>query len=373
MDRELKNAADELGLESACWRFSRGEQGDGREFNELLELIKTFRPEMILTVNHLGFDVGGLLDDIFTRLELPVASWFVDSPPFILKDHRPGPLVRAFSWDRDYLGWLTEHGFRHAHYLPLAADSTVFRPVDNVDGCPRRVSFVGDSLTAATDKFLKKLGFLSPLDLPAGFLDQVDAASEKFLASLSFTPDQAELEKLGKKLSLALNDNALTDLAALLTWRASRLKRLKTLAAFQADVLTVAGDPCWAGLLDPPPRELLPPLNYYDGLAAFYQNSLVNLNITSAQMKSGLNQRVFDVPACGAFLLNDDQRQLADMFEIGREAVVYHNLEEAVALAGWYERHDKARREIADAGCRRVRSQHLYRHRLAEVLKLMRE
>lgn len=371
LDRELQNAAAELGLETATWTFQRRLIGDGREFNDLLSLVKRFRPEMVLTVNHLGFDAEGLLEDVFTRLNLPVATWFVDSPVFILKDYRPGPLVSAFTWDSDYCGWLAQKGFGAVHYLPLAADNTFFSSSAAASAGALKVSFVGDSLTAATGKFLRKI-FPLPDLLPDGFMASVDLAAESFLCGSELWPGPALLDPIVHKWALSFSGDRLNDLAALMTWRASRIKRLKTLAAFTPEKsLVVAGDEHWADLLKLPQGAWRPPIDYYAGLADFYRRSLINLNITSAQMKSGLNQRVFDVPACGAFLLSDDQGQLPGLFEPGREVTVYQDPAEAVSLSDWYEAHDGQRQEIAAAARKRVLSQHLYRHRLREMLELM--
>lgn len=371
LDREIQNAAAELGLETAAWNFQRRLAGDGREFSDLLNLVKRFRPEMILTVNHLGFDAEGLLEDAFTRLNLPVATWFVDSPVFILKDYRPGPLVSAFTWDSDYRGWLEQKGFGAVHYLPLAADNTFFKPSAAVSAGAFKVSFVGDSLTEATEKYLKKI--FPPTGLaPNDFMASVDLAAEKFLCDPTLLPGPELLNSIARKVNIYWSGERFNDLAALITWRASRIKRLKTLAAFNPQILTVAGDEHWRELLKLPQGAWRPPVDYYAGLADFYRRSRVNLNITSGQMKSGLNQRVFDVPACGAFLLSDNQGQLPGLFEPGREALIYQDPDEAVSLSNWYKEHDRQREKIAAAAHKRVLARHLYRHRLREILELMR-
>jgi spore maturation protein CgeB len=368
LEKELARAARALGLETAVWSFPRTLTAQGENFRELLAIIKNFRPDLALTVNHLGFDAEGLLDDLFTRLGLPAASWFVDSPVFILGARPPSPLVSAFTWDRDYLDFLKARGFSRIRHLPLAADEELFRPGPAAP-IRRPVAFVGDSLTAATEKYLGKLAVPGPAR--PSFLAAIDARAEAFLADRALLPDPEPLARLAKARGLAGRPEFLTDLQALVTWRASRSWRLRILRGQAPGLLHAAGDRGWRELLNLPPDRLSPPLDYYDGLAAYYQTSAVNLNITSAQMKTGLNQRVFDVPAAGAFLLTDRRDQLFDLFEDGREVATYESPEEAARLAAWFAERPEAREKIARAARTRVLGAHLYRHRLAELLAVM--
>ena len=62
----------------------------GEDFiKRLLLLLVEAKPDFLLTINHLGFDVEGKLTSLLTELKLPFASWFVDSPTYILyRDNR---------------------------------------------------------------------------------------------------------------------------------------------------------------------------------------------------------------------------------------------------------------------------------------------
>ena len=369
LDRELGRAAEALGHATAVWRFQRGMTGNGREFKELLGLIKSFRPDLVITVNHLGFDAEGIMDDLFTRLKLPVASWFVDSPVFILGDQKPSPYVSVFSWDRDYLPVLRDKGFSRVAYLPLATDENVFQTRPEPGPPSRGVAFVGDSLNAATGKYLGKMGLRPDSASTRDFLARADGLAQDFLSTGNLLPDSGKLRRLADEFGLTLNPVQYESLAALITWRASRAWRVRVLAALKGLDLTVAGDDGWAALLDLAPEKIRPQLDYYTELAPFYQTSAVNLNITSAQMKTGLNQRVFDVPAAGGFLLTDYRSQIEEVFEPGREVITYQSPRQAAELAAWYLNHPEGGREITAAARRRVLAGHLYRHRLAELIR----
>ena len=84
----------------------------------------------------------------------------------------------------------------------------------------------------------------------------------------------------------------------------------------------IRGDAGWKGLVGGAFR-LAPPLDYHKELPAFYNACTVNFNATNLQMGKAVNQRVFDVPACGAFLLTDHQESVEGLFEVGKEVVTY--------------------------------------------------
>ncbi len=134
---------------------------------------------------------------------------------------------------------------------------------------------------------------------------------------------------------------------------------------------TVVGDEGWRAGAESGLFRFHPVLDYYTQLPFFYPVCRINLNITSLQMKTGLNQRVFDAPACGAFLLIEARPQLEIHFEPGREVAAYQDKEEALDLARYYLDHEAARLEVIRQARRRVLDQHTYRHRLAEMTKLM--
>ena len=358
LGREIQAAVRLLGSPLAVWTAKLGARADGSDYARLLAQIKDFRPEMVLTVNHLGFDAEGLLAESLNRLGIPMASWFVDCPFFILgAAKRPKGDFFAFSWDSDYLELLKSLGYGPVSHLPLASDPSVFVPAQSGQGPDARpvVAFVGDSLSAATDKYLALSG-LGPEALPLA-----DSLAADFLENRRLIPGP----DFGG-LDAGLSHEARLNLAALITWRASRLRRLEILRAIPKDLLEINGDADWLRLL--PGVRCLPRLDYYATLPSRYRSAAVNLNVTSAQMKNGLNQRVFDVPACRAFLLTDHRAQLFDLFEPD-EVVTYRDAADAAEKARFYLARPHLRDKMAAKAHRRVLAEHLYSHRLAKLAK----
>ncbi|MDR1577458.1 MAG: glycosyltransferase [Deltaproteobacteria bacterium] len=325
---------------------------EGERFKTLLMELKQFQPELVITVNHLGLDEDGIVASVFQRLGVPIASWFVDSPVYIL---RPGPQsdVFVFSWDADYVEWLKLQGFGQVDYLPLATDPAWFAP--QTAEIVRGVAFVGDSLAAATDKYLAQSG------LTKQHLPQVDHLAKNFLKNADLIPNRltsilAEREKLTYAQTRAL--------WALVTWRASRLSRQKVLKG--VDNLVIRGDEGWRELL--PTANLSGGLDYYQELAPFYRSSAINLNVTSSQMKNGVNQRIFDVPAAGGFLLTDAKNQLSDLFAPD-EIATYQSPAEARSLVESYLKRPRERQTLIQKAQARIFGEHQYVHRLEKIFQ----
>lgn len=99
---------------------------------------------------------------------------------------------------------------------------------------------------------------------------------------------------------------------------------------------------------------------------------LIHLDLPEADCEHGISPRAFEVAAAGGFLLSYFRPELAELFEIGRECDVFRNEAELLEKVRYYVAHPQRAAEIAQAGQRRTLRDHLYSHRLAAILKLIR-
>ncbi len=335
----------------------------------LRETASDFRPDAILTVNHLGVDREGVLMSLARDLKLPLVSWFVDNPEFILplfpRPDAENTLI--LTWDADSLDAVRAMGFTKTGWLPLGADPERFCP--GRPGRPEwraRVSFVGNSMLTKT---ARRLAAAHPgpalLTAFASLAGAFAASGERNVRSFVAAKRPqllAELDELGLERRTAYE--------TAVVWRATLDYRLACVLATLPFSPLIAGDPGWGDLLhDRQGFRLHPEIGYYKELPGFYPQSDVNFNCTSVQMKGAVNQRVFDVPASGAFLLTDRRAQLEAMFEPGREVAIYSSPEEAAELLARYLADDALRARMAQAGRARVLAEHTYEHRLAALLQ----
>ncbi len=374
LTREVFQAARALGHNVRYLSLADKEIGDEDSIRRLLKETVQFRPDFILTTNHLGFDIGRVMTELLTGMKMPFASWFVDSPVFILGHAQKNlsAYCTIFLWDETYVQDVKTLGFERVHYLPLATDENVFR---TLNGRPNPLAhlaceagFVGDSMAGPVERNEKKLG------IDTGVYPSIEKAAREFITS----SDRSPRRMMAKNGLLEMVEterwpaDKILDLEGLVTWWATKLYRLELVRSLAPLNPTVIGDKGWRDLLDPGSFKLHPSLDYYEQLPWFYPVCGINLNATSLQMKTGLNQRIFDVPACGAFLLTDYREQIEGLFEVGREVVCYRDPEEAFELADFYRKHDRERRAVAERGHLRILSEHTYRCRLGRLIEQMR-
>jgi len=78
--------------------------------------------------------------------------------------------------------------------------------------------------------------------------------------------------------------------------------------------------------------------------------------------------RVFEILACGAFQLCDDQRDVFALFQDGRDLVKFTDGRDLVAKVQYYLAHPQERIAIATQGRKTVLSRHTYQDRVKELL-----
>jgi len=156
----------------------------------------------------------------------------------------------------------------------------------------------------------------------------------------------------------------------LLTWEATRQYRADCVRELMPFAPLLVGDAGWKSIFrrEKRPWFLHPEVSYYDGLPFIYPFSDINFNCTSKQMKGAVNQRVFDVPATGGFVLTDWREQMDQLFEPDREMVFYRTPQEIGELVHRYLKHPGDRKRVAKAGRRRVLGEHTWAHRVRTLL-----
>lgn len=85
----------------------------------------------------------------------------------------------------------------------------------------------------------------------------------------------------------------------------------------------------------------------------------------------GLNARIFEVPACGSFLLTGDAPDVEKYYIPNKEIVIYTNFAELIDKAKFYLDHEREREKIANAGYMRTIREHTYERRLKHIFNKM--
>ncbi|MDW8029331.1 MAG: glycosyltransferase, partial [Armatimonadota bacterium] len=97
------------------------------------------------------------------------------------------------------------------------------------------------------------------------------------------------------------------------------------------------------------------------------------LNFQPTQLITGVNYKTHEIAGCGAFQLTDFKPELPEMYELGKEIVCFHSLDELKELIDYYLRHDSERRRIAEAAQLRAYSNHTLEKRAKKLMEILRK
>lgn len=375
---EIMTAFDRLGVAYRYLDTGGDELDKDAYISAVTKAIRELRPDFVLTVNHLGVDHEGILTGLLSDHDIPLASWFVDNPALALALYAQPAARRTaiFTWDADNLEPLRRDGFEHVFYLPLATDEQRFipRPKAALNHPWRaRVSFVGNSMVLKTRARLEFAHPSSRLLAAVPELARGFGAHQEWSVRAYLFAQHPELADAFAALATPQRQLAFE---TAVIWESTRQYRRTCLEKLMEFNPAIVGDEGWLETFPGPlcagRWRRIPELAYYDELPLFYPLTAINFNCTSLQMKGAVNQRVFDVPACGAFLLTDHRVQMERLFEPGREVVFYIDPEEIPDMVRHYLAHPQERRAVAQAARVRVLAEHTYVHRMGQLLGLMR-
>ncbi|SDN23479.1 spore maturation protein CgeB [Desulfonauticus submarinus] len=370
---EVITACKRLDYDYYLLHLPNQEIGSEEFVKYFLQAVITFKPDFVLTINHLGVDKEGILIDLLEKMELPLASWFVDNPHLILYMYNKvkSDFTVIFTWDKDNIKVLKEKGFDKVFYLPLATDVQRFNPKNNSkirSRLIRDVSFVGNSMFFKVLKRREKLEQFKDIlakyeQIALDFKNSDFLIVNEFIAK--FFP---EIYKKWTKLP-TIEDKL--NFETLITWQATLEYRRECILEILKFNPLIVGDKGWFKILPKSNWIYHKELNYYSELPFFYGENKINFNSTSAQMKGAVNQRVFDVPASGNFLLTDYREQIRELFEIEKEVVCYKNKDEIEDYINFYLKHSNLRCKIIENARARIIKEHTYEQRLTFLYKTM--
>ena len=376
LEQEIMNGFRKLDVDVHEFFPEKEGCADARSYaGALLERVRRIRPNFVLSVNSLGGDFEGGLTDLLHRMGVRFVSWFVDSPELFLHGQKKSAAADPifFCCDPDYEKKLRPFGFTNLHSLPLAADASRFNLNEPVRDVPARidVSFIGttwvDKLAAVHCNFY----------FPAYVLRTFKQAAREFIRAKDRTMAGFLLRaypEMWKRCLDEMDVEKRRGVLHLLCWEANRVYRSECIERIAGFSSLIAGDRHWerakgitgAGAI------VHPPIGYYTpDLLEFYRLARVNFNCSGMQMPRAVNQRIFDVPAAGGFLLTDHRDQLVECFDPTKEVACWASVSEIQDTIRRWVSDEKGRAGIVDAARKRIAGQHTYRHRLEVMLRIL--
>ena len=362
-ERSWLRSAQSLGWQTATVRSVMVGGLTRDDVQHLFTTLGEFQPDFILASNYAGMDVEGMFSRFFEDARIPYVSWFTDTPRMILYDRKlhVSPYMVAATWERAYTKHFEDLGFQHVHYMPLATDPFLFQGPPS-QRCARDLAFVGVSMIEQAEEAWEKLE-----SLPEVVRAIHQAFDEGRITRDAFA--QGIRAILDPDLLTPCTASDLRHIELCIIYEATRRQRADMVRQLDPYGVEVRGDPSWTRLT----ARAGGAVGYFDDLAPFYRTTKINLNSTSLQMRSAVNQRVFDCPAAGGFLITDGQGDIAELFDSNTEVVTYATLDELADKVDYYLKHPDARLPIIRRAQQRIAAQHTHAHRLRTLELYLRE
>ncbi len=341
------------------------------------EYIRELKPDAIILINQTGRSLFG--HDGLRELQLPIVSWFLDNPQrcalyrdfgpkqgrMVFGDSPSGERELVCCFDNAYLPWLKDQGFERVHHLPVG---TGFTPTMGANSKARegKVAFLGSP--AVSYQSIRQ--FCLKTDAP------------ELARTLNAVIDECEQDpskSIWEEVSKILDDKKVLGKANLIRYVEDALthrRRMKLLRAAQPHSLDVYGNLDWQN--DAVESELTAcyrggPLAYTEEAPGLYANTDIILNLTHAQVIHGLPSSIFDVAACGGFVLSDRSENVEEIFDTAREIACFRSEEEMVDKIDYYLDHPDERHDMIGRAWEKIESSWTYHHILQKLLDLLKK
>jgi len=332
------------------------------------------KPNLVAAIN---YSYG--LAEMCTALGCPLFVWEIDPSTDLLQPlARRADNAHVFTWRKAHVELFQKGGFGHAEHLPLATNPARRRPIaltaEERAHYTAPVTFIGASMLDQANRF-QELFLRAYADFkgsePAhrtegqALLNAVLTAQRKdFSRYLVPTLAQRAFPEFLEALS---NKPQATDPFMLVGEIAAAEKRLSYVAALGQQGVEVWGDDGWKAIERFGVKHR-GAAGHNKDVTALYNTSSIHLDIGRIYQSDIITMRVFDVLACGGFVLAEHSNDLAECFEIGTEVDCYRNQEEMVAKVAHYLAHPDEAAAIAKRGQARVLADHTIQARVSHML-----
>jgi spore maturation protein CgeB len=353
---------------------------------ELTLTVRVTQPVLVAAVNH----TEGLAE--FCEAEgVPLLCWEVDPALQRLANVTSPPLhARIFTYRRGHVADFERAGFPAVTFLPLATNpARRMPPALTAEEIPRfavPVAFVGASLVdriaslradfaRAFVAFAGEGGGVAVADGALRILDDVLARQR---ADLDHYMIPTLLDQLAPGLREHGKRPGAYDAEQIAGELAAGEKRLALIGALARGLaegdaadseqpqVHVWGDPGWrAAAANVNVRGVA---GHFVELNKIYGSARINLDIGRLYQMDVVTMRVFDVLACGGFLLTERSPELSELFEPGHDLEVFTGAEELIDKTRHYLAHPELAARIAAQGRATVLSRHTVDLRLELML-----
>lgn len=311
--------------------------------------------------------------------KIPYISFIVDCPVWELYSNEIcNPFNRIFVFDKVQYNTIHHRNPDCIFHLPLSADTVTFTNAIT-SATPTMIEKFSCDISLIGSLYSEKCGYNKPNHFSSyskGYIDGIVKASTGLygINTIYQSLDDAIVSRLLQEEHLyTFPEGYLADYKAIIADeligtkvseqdRITILKALSEDYGFKVDLYTGSD------------TSLLPKVQNkgfaksLTEMPIIFNTSKINLNITTKTIKSGISQRVFDVLACGGFLISNYQEELYEFFTPGEDLEIFSSIEELADKIQYYLTHEDERLRIARCGNQTVNKYHNTGIRLQQIL-----
>lgn len=342
--------------------------------DEVAFAVQTARPRLLAAVNY----TEGLAE-FCQQNQLPLLCWEVDPSTSVLPPcHTATSHSHIFTYRQAHVELFKRAGFEHVQYLPLAANPQRRARLDlNSDEQQTwgagRPTFVGSSIALEIPRFQAAFDAVVARTLGSEDPHPAQATSwlEHALAAQRQSPNTlvvaGALEQVCPGLSTMAGGTAVQAAAEI----AASEKRLRYMAALGSLGMWVWGDEGWRLMDSVAPghqASFRGQAGHKLDITKIYNASAVNVDVGRVYQADIVTMRVFDIAACGGFVLAEWSAALEQVFTLGEDIECHRSFDELEEKTRFYLRNPQAAQQIAARSRTAVLLRHTVDQRVAFML-----
>ncbi len=339
---------------------------------KLLKRMRDKSYDFVFTINYFG-----VVSDACEQMGVPYVSWSCDSPLIsmyhesVFNSHN-----FIFLFDKSSYLFFKELGVEQIWHLPLAVDTDridhIIQNASDLKLYENEISFIGslyernsyDSLVPTFPPYLQ------------GYLDcameaQMNICGGNLLERL-LTDDicmQLERHYRLEKSERSFSDLKLIFATTVLGFKVAKEQRCSCLLELvKKHPVSIYTNSNTHDLVKIDYRGSV---DYWTQMPKVFYGSKINLNFTIPNIKSGIPLRVWDVLGAGGFLITNYQPELELYFEPDKDLVIFESKQDLAQKVSYYLEHEEQRRKIAENGYKKVKLNHSYKQRIAQMLEIL--
>jgi spore maturation protein CgeB len=330
-----------------------------------LKYMLKWKPKAIITINFIPY-----LEYFCEEHKLPYVCWEID-PNMDAMDSYPMKkskyqYTKMFTYRKKHIPLYERIGIQST-YLPLA--SPIYRKeTTSGPNYKRNLVFVGSSMNEEGKKSIAKLHFLLKKKLPPPKIKEFIARA---ILHQKTNPDTYVIDNFFEThLPASKLWFPKENLPILLGEYCASMRRLEYCKMVAKWGLDIWGDKGWEELKDSQ-ANIRGEIGYFKEINHVYSNGGIHLDINRLYQNDMITLRVFEVLACGGFILAEYSDALAEIFDIGTDIEAWKTKEELLDKIEFYIDKPELRDTIRRRGQGIVLKKHMFAQKMNYILDSM--